>query len=139
MNKNTILVESTVSASLNKVWESWTTPSHIMKWNNASDDWHTPAATNDLKVSGKFIYTMAAKDGSFSFDFGGVYTALVENELIAYTLEDGRKVRIEFMQLGNETKVVELFEPESENPFEMQKAGWQAILDNFKKYTEALA
>lgn len=138
MNKDTILVETVVSASLEKVWESWTTPSHIMNWNNASEDWHTPAASNDLKVSGKFTYTMAAKDGSFSFDFGGVYTVVVEKELIAYTLEDGRKVRIEFMQLDNVIKVVELFEPESENPFEMQRAGWQAILDNFKKYTEAL-
>ncbi|AWW00642.1 SRPBCC family protein [Arcticibacterium luteifluviistationis] len=139
MNKDTILVETTINASLEKVWESWVIPTHIMNWNNASEDWHTPAASNDLKVGGKFSYTMAAKDGSFSFDLGGVYTAIVKKELISYELADGRKVRVEFMKMENGVKIIELFEPESENPSKMQKAGWQAILDSFKKYTEALA
>lgn len=138
MDKDTILVETIVNAPLNLVWKLWIEPAHIKKWNNASDDWHTPAASNDLKVDGKFTYTMAAKDGSFSFDLGGIYTAVVENELIAYTLEDGRKVRVEFMKMDSGIKIIELFEPENENSTEMQKAGWQAILDNFKKYAESV-
>lgn len=139
MNKDTILVETIVNAPLDLVWRLWIEPVHIKNWNNASDDWHTPAASNDLKVDGKFTYTMAAKDGSFSFDLGGIYTAVVEKELIAYVLEDGRKVRIEFMKMDNGIKIIELFEPEIEHPAEMQRGGWQAILDNFKKYTESIA
>ncbi|MBL7910417.1 MAG: SRPBCC family protein [Bacteroidia bacterium] len=132
----TITVETTVKAPVEKVWKYWSEPQHVTKWCQASDDWHAPKADNDLRVGGKFSTTMAAKDGSFSFDFGGIYTNVQQNKLIEYTLEDGRKVKISFAGNGNETKVVETFDPESMNPGDMQKAGWQAILDNFKKYTE---
>lgn len=135
-NNKTITVENTVNAPVEKVWEFWTGPEHITKWSNASDDWHTPFAENDLRTGGKFMSRMEAKDGSFGFDFGGVYDDVVTHERIAYTMGDGRKVAIAFSSNGNETKVTETFEPENQNPLEMQQAGWQAILDNFKKYTE---
>ncbi|GHN00934.1 activator of HSP90 ATPase [Cytophagales bacterium WSM2-2] len=133
----TITVENTVKASVEKVWKFWTEPQHIKKWNNASDDWHTPAAENDVRTGGKFNVRMEAKDGSFGFDFGGVYDEVKTHQVIAYTMGDGRKVNIKFAANGNETKVTETFEPETQNSIEMQRGGWQAILDNFKKYTEA--
>ncbi|MFB3166629.1 SRPBCC family protein [Neobacillus sp. 179-C4.2 HS] len=129
-----IVVETTVQAPVEKVWEYWTEPTHITKWNTASEEWHTPFAENDLKVGGKFLSRMEAKDGSFGFDFGGVYDDVRLNEVIAYSLEDGRKVTINFIGQGDETKVIETFDAENSNPIEMQEAGWQAILDNFKKY-----
>jgi uncharacterized protein YndB with AHSA1/START domain len=135
--KTVITVESTINAPVEKVWEYWTKPAHITKWNNASDDWHTPFAENDLRTGGKFSSRMEAKDGSFGFDFGGVYDEVRDNEYIGYTMEDGRKVKINFTATGNTTKVVESFDAETENSVELQKTGWQAILDNFKKYTEA--
>src|ERR1700730_16824227 len=131
-----ITVERIVKAPVDKVWKFWTTPMHITKWNNASDDWHTPFAENDLRVGGKFLSRMEAKDGSFGFDFGGVYDQVKTNELIEYTIGDGRKVIVNFTKNGNETKVVETFEAESTHSIEMQKDGWQAILNNFKKYVE---
>lgn len=134
--KNTITVEATVNAPVEKVWEFWTKPEHITKWNNASEDWYTPHAENDLRVGGKFSARMEAKDGSFGFDFGGVYDEVKANQLIAYTLGDGRKVKISFVANGQATNVTESFEAEDTNPIEMQQDGWQAILDNFKKYTE---
>lgn len=133
-----ITVEATVNAPIATVWESWTNPVHITKWNNASEDWHTPWAKNDLRVGGSFSSRMEAKDGSFGFEFGGVYDAVTTNELIAYTMADGRKVIVEFSAEGDATKVVERFDAETENPVEIQQMGWQAILDNFKKYTESL-
>ena len=132
-----ITVENTILASVTKVWEYWTKPEHIVKWNKASDDWHTPWAENDLHAGGRFVSRMEAKDGSFGFDFGGVYDAVTENEYIENTLDDGRKVKIIFTAQGSNTRVVESFEPENINSLELQKGGWQAILDNFKKYTEA--
>lgn len=132
-----ITVESTVKAPIEKVWKFWSAPEHIMQWNNASDDWHTPRAENDLQKGGKFSTRMEAKEGSFGFDFEGIYDEVIPHEVIAYTMGDGRKVNIIFAGEGNETKVTETFDPESQNPVEMQQAGWQAILDNFKKYTEA--
>jgi uncharacterized protein YndB with AHSA1/START domain len=135
--KTKITVTSTINAPVEKVWKFWTLPEHIKKWNNASDDWHTPSAENDLRAGGKFSARMEAKDGSFGFDFGGVYDEVKTNEVIAYTLGDERKVRVDFTAEGDKTKVVEVFEAESQNPVEMQKGGWQAILDNFKKYVEA--
>jgi len=132
--KTSITVESVVKAPVEKVWKYWSAPEHITKWCSASDDWHTPSSENDLRTGGKFSSRMEAKDGSFGFDFGGVYDEVKTNELIAYTLGDDRKVSIRFTANGNETKVVETFEAESTNPVEMQKGGWQAILDNFKKY-----
>ena len=132
----TITVETTVAAPIGKVWEYWTEPTHIKKWNNASDDWHTPQAENDLRVGGKFSARMEAKDGSFGFDFGGVYDAVEEHKHIAYTLGDQRKVDITFTSQGNETKVVETFDAENTHSIDMQRDGWQAILNNFKNYTE---
>ena len=133
----TITVENTVNAPVEKVWEYFTGPQHVEKWNAASDEWHNPRAENDLRVGGKFVYRMEAKDGSFGFDFGGTYDVVNENEYIEYSLGDGRKVKISFSANGNETKVVETFDAEGTHSIEMQKGGWQAILDNFKKYTEA--
>lgn len=132
----TITVEATVNAPIEKVWKLWSEPSHIKNWNNASPDWHTPAAENDLRTGGKFNVRMEAKDGSFGFDFGGVYDEVNLHRDIAYTMGDGRKVKITFAKSGGSTQVIETFEPETENSLEMQRGGWQAILDNFKKYTE---
>lgn len=134
--KTKIAVETTVNAPVEKVWACWSGPEHIIKWCNASEDWHTPRAENDLRAGGKFITRMEAKDGSFGFDFSGVYDEVKINELIAYTADDGRKVSITFRADGGATQVTETFEAENENPVEMQQAGWQSILDNFKKYTE---
>lgn len=136
-NKTKITVESTIQAPVEKVWRLWNTPEHIMQWCSASPDWHTPKAENDLQVGGRFLTRMEARDGSFGFDFGGAYDEVITNERIAYTMDDGRTAAIMFTADGNETKVTETFEAESQNPEEMQQAGWQAILDNFKKYTEA--
>ena len=135
--KTIITVESTINAPVEKVWEFWSKPEHITQWCYASDDWHTPRAENDLRTGGKFSSRMEAKDGSMGFDFGGVYDEVRNNEYIEYTMGDNRKVTIHFSGKGNTTKVVESFEAESTNPVEMQRGGWQAILDNFKKYTEA--
>ncbi|MEH6907294.1 SRPBCC family protein [Neobacillus drentensis] len=135
-NNVKVTVKATVNAPVEKIWEYWTEPKHITKWNNASDDWHTPIAENDLTVGGKFLTRMEAKDGSFGFDFGGIYDEVKLNELISYTMGDGRKVTITFKANGNETEVIETFDAETSNPVEMQQAGWQAILDNFKKYVE---
>ncbi|RUT31726.1 polyketide cyclase [Paenibacillus zeisoli] len=137
-NQSVITVETTVHSPIDKVWEYWTEPKHITKWSNASDEWHVPKAENDLRVDGAFLTRMEAKDGSFGFDFSGVYDEVRVNEFIAYTLGDGRKVTITFISEGDDTKVIEAFEAESTNPVEMQQAGWQAILDNFKKYSECL-
>lgn len=135
-SKIKITVESTVKAPVEKVWKFWTTPQHITKWNNASDDWHSPFAENDLRVGGKFLSRMEAKDGSVGFDFGGVYDEVKANERIDYTMSDGRKVIVNFTSDGNQTRVVETFDAEDTHSIEMQKGGWQAILDNFKKYVE---
>ncbi|HET6542411.1 MAG TPA: SRPBCC family protein [Chryseolinea sp.] len=135
--KTAITVETLVNAPVEKVWKYWNEPEHIKGWAFASDDWHAPYSENDVRTDGKFKTTMAAKDGSFSFDFEGVYTNVQPNKMIEYTMGDGRKVKIVFSEKENETKVTETFDPESENSAEMQRGGWQAILDNFKKYTEA--
>ena len=136
MEKTIITVENTINAPVEKVWEYWTKPEHITQWNNASDDWHTPWVKADLREGGSFVARMEAKDGSMGFDFGGVYDVLRPNEYIEYTIGDGRKVKVNFFGNSNTTKVVESFEAENTNSIEMQKGGWQAILDNFKKYTE---
>ena len=135
-NKTFVTVESTINAPVEKVWQYWSAPEHITQWCQASDDWHAPHAENDLRTGGKFKTTMAAKDGSFSFDFEGVYDRVDEHNFIEYTVADGRKVIVQFIPEGGQTRVVEEFEAEDTNPVEMQKGGWQAILDNFKKYTE---
>ena len=135
--ESAITIEATVNAPVEKVWEFWNAPEHITKWAFASDEWHCPAAENDLQVGGKFTTRMEAKDGSFGFEFGGIYDEVQTNKFISYTLGDGRTVKITFVSEGNSTKVIETFDPENQNPIEMQRGGWQAILDNFKKHSEA--
>jgi len=137
-NKTVITVKNTINAPVKKVWEYWTKPEHITQWNNASDDWHSPSAKNDLRVGGQFSTRMEAKDGSMGFDFGGVYDVVNENEHIEYTMDDGRKVSVRFTSNGDHTEVEERFDAEETNPVELQRNGWQAILDNFKGYAEAL-
>ncbi len=132
--KEKITVETSIDALIEKVWNFWTEPEYIKNWNNASPDWHTPHAENDLRVGGKFNSRMEAKDGSAGFDFNGVYTEVIPMKKIAYTMEDGRKVEITFTVENNACKIVETFEAENENSIEMQRAGWQSIMDNFKKY-----
>jgi uncharacterized protein YndB with AHSA1/START domain len=136
IEKTAITVEATIQAPVDKVWKFWSEPKHITQWCAASDDWHAPYAENDLRVDGNFKTTMAAKDGSFSFDFGGIYTKVDQNKAIEYTMGDGRKVKITFSGNGNETQVTETFDAESTHSLEQQREGWQAILNNFKKYTE---
>jgi len=135
-HKESITIETTVQTPVEKVWQLWTEPEHLTQWNTASDDWHVPRAENDLRVGGKFLTRMEAKDGSFGFDFGGVYDDVRINEFISYTMDDGRKVAITFIREEDSTKVIETFDAEATNPVEMQRAGWQSILDNFKKYCE---
>ncbi|WP_339713671.1 SRPBCC family protein [uncultured Kriegella sp.] len=131
-----VTIKASIIAPIHKVWDYWTGPSHIVKWNTASEDWHTITADNDLRVGGKFTSRMEAKDGSFGFDFEGTYDEVVPHKRIAYTLGDNRKVVVTFSEKEGITEVVEAFEPETENPVAMQRSGWQAILDNFKAYTE---
>ncbi len=135
--KTKITVQTTVNAPVNKVWKIWTDPEHIKKWNSASEDWHTPTAKNDLRTGGTFTSRMEAKDGSMGFDFGGVYDEVKTNEVINYTMGDDRKVWIRFSEKDNQTQVIETFEAENQNSVELQKGGWQAIMDNFKKYVES--
>jgi uncharacterized protein YndB with AHSA1/START domain len=135
-NIKSITVTASIEAPIEKVWHLWTTPAYIKQWNHASDDWHTTHAENDLRIGGKFSSRMEAKDGSFGFDFWGIYDDVLENELIMYTMADGRKAKITFGSIGTVTEVVTTFEPETKNPIEMQQGGWQAILNNFKKYAE---
>ncbi|MBB2150284.1 SRPBCC family protein [Pedobacter gandavensis] len=136
-DQNVITVTATVNAPIETVWKAWSTPSDIIKWNSASEDWHTPTAENDLRPGGKFSSRMEARDGSFGFDFGGVYDEVVPYELISYTLGDDRKVKINFEKNIDGVKITERFDAESTNSKEMQRDGWQAILNNFKKYVEA--
>ena len=136
-NKTVITVRNLINAPVKKVWEYWTKPEHITQWNNASDDWHSPRSENDLRVGGRFTTRMEAIDGSMGFDFGGVYDVVNEYDLIEYTMDDGRKVSVRFTSNGDHTEVVERFDAEETNPVDMQRDGWQAILDNFKKYAES--
>ena len=132
-----ITVQTTINAPIDKVWEFWNEPAHIKNWAFASPDWHAPHAENDLRAGGKFSTTMAAKDGSMSFDFEGEYTLVKQNEAIEYIMADGRKVEISFKETPDGVEVIESFDPETQNPEEMQRGGWQAILDNFKSYAES--
>lgn len=136
MSNTKITIEAEISADTKKVWDYFTKPEHITEWNFASDDWHCPKAENDLRVGGKFKSRMEAKDGSFGFDFEGVYDEVINQKKIGYTMLDGRQVIINFESLANKTKVTTTFDAENENPVEMQRDGWQASLNNFKKYTE---
>lgn len=133
-----ITVEAVVAAPIEKVWDSWTQPQHIVRWNQASDEWHTPWATNDLRVGGTFTSRMEAKDGSIGFDFGGIYDDVQIQRLIKYHMSDGRSVTIHFESQNGGTKVTESFDPENMHSYELQYAGWQAILNSFKHYTESI-
>jgi len=134
--KTIISVQTKINAPVEKVWKNWITPEDIVKWNNASEDWHTTLATNDLRVGGKFHSRMEAKDGSIGFDFDGVYSIVKTKSQIEYEIGDGRKVRIDFTANGKDTRIVETFESEDTNSIDIQRTGWQAILNNFKKYVE---
>lgn len=137
-NRELIHVETYILASLSKVWECWTQSEHIQNWNFASEDWACPNATNDLQVGRKFVYRMEARDGSFGFDFTGTYNEIDFEKRIKYTIDDGRKVEIIFVQVDDRVLVSESFEAENMNPVEMQREGWQAILNNFKKLVESI-
>jgi len=132
--KVTIVVEK----ELPIVWETWTRPEHITKWNFASDDWECPSVSIDLKEEGTFSYRMDAKDKSTGFDFSGTFTRIETEKNIEYILEDGRKVSVEFSIKGDGTKVLESFDPDQEFSRDLQEQGWLAILENFKKYTESI-
>jgi uncharacterized protein YndB with AHSA1/START domain len=137
MNQQAVItLKNIVKTPIKKVWEFWTKPKHITNWAFASDDWEAPAAENDLRVGGKFKTVMAAKDKSTSFDFTGTYTNVEEYKVIEYDLDNGRHVKVEFEKTPDGVKVTETFEPENIYSEEMQRSGWQAILDNFKKYAE---
>ena len=132
--RKTITVQAVISAPVEQVWKLYTEPDHVMRWNNASDDWHTPRAKNDMKVGGRFLYRMEAKDGSSGFDFDGTYEQLKTNELFIYSLTDGRKEEVMFTEDNDtRTKIATTFEAEDLNPIELQREGWQAILNNFRK------
>jgi uncharacterized protein YndB with AHSA1/START domain len=134
-----ITVETRVKADLNAVWAAWNNPQDIKRWNAASDDWHTTQSSVELREGGRFSARMEAKDGSVGFDFEGTYTRIVPRKLIAYRLTDGRDVTVEFAAHPDAVLVKETFDAESENEPELQRQGWQAILDNFARYVEANA
>ncbi len=136
MQDNAITIQATVNAPIEKVWEYWNNSAHISGWAYASDDWMAEGKENNLRVEGKFKTRMAAKDGSAEFEFGGIYTAIDTNRLIEYDMSDGRHVKTVFEETPEGVKITETFDPENENTLEMQKQGWQAILNNFKKYSE---
>jgi uncharacterized protein YndB with AHSA1/START domain len=133
-----VTVTSSVNTHIENIWETWTNPVHIINWNFASDEWHCPRVENDLRPEGRFIYEMAAKDGSTGFNFSGKYLSVVYLKEIEYIIDDGRRVKIKFIRDGNRTEIIESFEAEKIHPVELQKQGWQSILNNFKKYTETL-
>lgn len=135
-DRTKITVKTMVNKPVERVWECFTLPEHIKKWSYASEDWFSPVAENDLRIGGKFLTRMEAKDGSYGFDFYGIYENIQKNELISYTLGDGREVKISFISKGKETEIMETFDAEGENSIELQEQGWQQILNNFKKYTE---
>jgi len=135
--KTVITVNATINAPVKKVWKLWTDPAHIIKWNNASPEWHTPKAENDLRVGGKFLSRMEARDGSMGFDFSGKYEKVEPLKNLVYVLDDGRKVEVSFTENGGITEVTESFEAEEINAIELQQQGWQSILDNFRKYAES--
>lgn len=131
-----ISIEAHVSAPIQRVWDCYVQPADIVQWTFASDDWHAPRAESDLRPGGRFTTLMAAKDGSFSFEFAGEFTRVEPPHALNYRMDDGRQVEIQFQEAGGLTHVGLQFEPEGENPEEMQREGWQAILDNFRRYVE---
>jgi len=139
MKKEQITIEATIQANIQKVWDCYTQPQHITQWNFATADWQCPSAENDLRVGGKYKARMEAKDGSWGFDFEAIYDSISTLESFSYTMPDQRKVQVSFQAGTNTCKVVIIFDAETENSIELQRAGWQAILDNFKKYVEQAA
>ncbi len=133
-----ITIQINTKLSPAQAWETWTQPKHIIQWCHASEDWHVTHSSNDLTIGGSFNTGMAAKDGSFAFDWEGVYDEITPHKLIKYHMADGRKVEVIFNETAEGTEIIEKFDPETENPEEMQKAGWQAILNNWKQYSENL-
>lgn len=134
--KTPITIEAIVNAPIEKIWKYWNEPEHITQWCFASDDWHAPHASNDLVIGGQLNVRMESKDGTEGFDMIGTYTAVEEYKNIEYVMDDGRTVKTEFIQQEGGYKIIETFDPEDENPLEMQQAGWQAILNNFKQYVD---
>ena len=137
-DKTMITVRTTINAPVDPIWKCWTSPEDILCWNTASDDWHTTNAENNLEAGAQFNYRMEAKDGSFGFDFWGIYDKVIVQQVLEITLGDERKMKVIFKSGNGVTEVVETFEAESENSVELQQGGWQAILDNFKKYVETI-
>ena len=136
-NFEKITIEAVVNKNSSDIWTLWTQPEHITKWNQASDDWHSPRAENDMRVGGRFLTRMETKDGSMGFDFSGTYNEVIEHKKIRYTMDDGREVETLFNEENGKTKILTTFDAEKENPLEMQRDGWQAILNSFKRYAEA--
>jgi uncharacterized protein YndB with AHSA1/START domain len=133
-----ITVSSTIQANIEKVWEYFKYPTHIVNWYFAHPSWHCPKASNNVTINGTFNFRMEAMDESEGFDFEGIYSLVEMHKRINYGLADGRQVHISFTQKGNEVTVTESFDSENENTIELQQGGWQAILDNFKSYVEQL-
>lgn len=133
----TLTIHTTVNSTIDKVWSAWTTPADINQWNAATDDWHNPQSRNDLRVGGTFSYRMEAKDGSAGFDFTGTYTRVEPRKVIEYVMDDNRKVSVTFTPVEGGIRVTEAFETEDQHSAEMQKQGWQNILDRFATYVES--
>ncbi len=133
-----ITIETLVHAPINLVWDTWNSPNHVVHWNHASDDWHSPKADNNFVVGGKFVYRMEAKDNSFGFDFSGTYEEIVDKKRVVTRLDDNRLVKTEFYVENDSVRIVETFEAEDQNSIELQREGWSAILNNYKLYTESL-
>jgi uncharacterized protein YndB with AHSA1/START domain len=134
-----ITIRTSISAERKKAWDYYTLPEHITGWNFATDEWQCPAASNDLRPGGKYFARMEAKDGSFGFDFEAIYTEIVIGEKFTYVISDGRTVKVSFSNQGEKTEVIVIFDAEAQNSVDLQRDGWQAILDNFKKYVESIA
>lgn len=134
-----ITINTSIKADLKLCWNAWTTPADIMQWNAANDDWHTTRSSNDLRIGGTFTSRMEAKDGSMGFDFEGTYTNIIEHELIECVLGDQRTVSVSFKEVDGSVQITENFDAENEHSAEMQRAGWQAILDNFARYVENIS
>lgn len=136
MEFSKIKVMVQMNKPLDRVWRYYTDPEHVKQWNYASDDWYCPKAENDLCEGGRFCYTMASRDGKAEFDFEGIYTKVIPMSHIAYAMEDGRQVTVDFIEKGDMTEVVVDFDAEGENKLELQRQGWQSILDQFKNHVE---
>ena len=136
MEATKITIYATISAGTQKVWNYYTQPEHITKWNFASPDWHCPSASNDMRIGGKYTARMEAKDGSFGFEFEATYSEITENQKFVYIMPDGREVSVSMNEDNHLTNITVCFDTETENPVDLQREGWQAILNNFKNYAE---